>query len=243
MAHGAEQLLGGPVPLLSGLPQPAQGLRVILRHSLPHGVAPAEALLSSRVTVLCLGRRVSMPAKSVLISASCSGAGTQFSAPRSGRRVTRRDPNKQGQKSGRGPGMHAFKSSGKVRQAQYKTADTKCHYDGNVIGTLLNPSFWAGVMALMYAVIGAYLVLGPGTVPVRKQILGVVLSSVVWGCWLPGGIFYPPTPGDAGFPPDFFLPSKGCSCLVGTHCSTDCCGVPTTNPCPPWSSSFSDCSG
>lgn len=62
----------------------------------------------------------------------------------------------------------------------------------------------------MYAVIGAYLVLGPGTVPVRKQILGVVLSSVVWGVLVARrDILPPPTPGDAGFPPDFFFALQG----------------------------------
>lgn len=47
--------------------------------------------------------------------------------------------------------------------------------------TFFNPVLWAGVMALVYALVGAYVLLAPGSVLVRTQLLGVLLSSVAWG--------------------------------------------------------------
>ncbi|MDP2324790.1 MAG: hypothetical protein Q8N51_12265, partial [Gammaproteobacteria bacterium] len=47
--------------------------------------------------------------------------------------------------------------------------------------TFFNPVLWAGVMALVYALVGAYLLLAQGSVLVRRQIVGVLLASVTWG--------------------------------------------------------------
>ncbi|MEO8443610.1 MAG: XrtA/PEP-CTERM system histidine kinase PrsK [Gammaproteobacteria bacterium] len=47
--------------------------------------------------------------------------------------------------------------------------------------TFLNPVLWAGIMALVYAVVGAYLLLGRGGTLVRNQLLGVLLASIAWG--------------------------------------------------------------
>lgn len=46
---------------------------------------------------------------------------------------------------------------------------------------ILNPALWAAVMALTHALVGAYLLLAPGSVLVRRQIVGILLVSVVWG--------------------------------------------------------------
>ncbi len=50
-----------------------------------------------------------------------------------------------------------------------------------VTATIFNPVLWAGVMALVYALVGAYLLLAEGSVLVRTQLLGVLLASVAWG--------------------------------------------------------------
>jgi len=50
-----------------------------------------------------------------------------------------------------------------------------------VTATFFNPVLWAGVMALVYALVGAYLLLARGSVLVRSQIVGVLLASVTWG--------------------------------------------------------------
>ena len=50
-----------------------------------------------------------------------------------------------------------------------------------MIAAFFNPSLWAGVMALVYALVGTYVLLAQGSVLVRKQLLGVLLSSVAWG--------------------------------------------------------------
>jgi len=47
--------------------------------------------------------------------------------------------------------------------------------------TVFNPILWAGVMALVYALVGVYVLLAHGSVLVRTQLLGVLLSSVAWG--------------------------------------------------------------
>ncbi|MEZ5564359.1 MAG: PEP-CTERM system histidine kinase PrsK [Gammaproteobacteria bacterium] len=47
--------------------------------------------------------------------------------------------------------------------------------------TFFNPALWAGVMALVYTLVGAYLLLASGSVLVRNQIVGVLLVSVAWG--------------------------------------------------------------
>ncbi len=50
-----------------------------------------------------------------------------------------------------------------------------------VTATFFNPAFWAGVMALVYTLLGAYLLLTQGSVLARTPLLGVILSSVIWG--------------------------------------------------------------
>lgn len=47
--------------------------------------------------------------------------------------------------------------------------------------TFLNPALWAAITALVYALVGAYLLLAQGSVLVRRQIVGVLLASVTWG--------------------------------------------------------------
>ena len=50
-----------------------------------------------------------------------------------------------------------------------------------VIATFFNPTLWAGVMALVYALVGAYVLLAQGSVLVRTQMLGVLVTSITWG--------------------------------------------------------------
>lgn len=46
---------------------------------------------------------------------------------------------------------------------------------------LFNTTLWASLVALSYALVGAYVLLSGGGVLLRKQILGVVVGGVVWG--------------------------------------------------------------
>lgn len=68
--------------------------------------------------------------------------------------------------------------------------------------TFFNPVLWAGVMALVYALVGAYLLLAQGSVLVRNQIVGVLVASVVWGVLVaqPGLIDV-----SSGFPISFYV--------------------------------------
>lgn len=50
-----------------------------------------------------------------------------------------------------------------------------------VIATFFNPTLWAGVMALVYTLVGAYVLLARGSVLVRTQLLGVLVTSIAWG--------------------------------------------------------------
>ncbi|MBL8201897.1 MAG: PEP-CTERM system histidine kinase PrsK [Chromatiales bacterium] len=70
-----------------------------------------------------------------------------------------------------------------------------------MIATFFNPALWAGVMALVYALVGAYVLLAPGSVLVRTQLLGVLLASVLWGVLVAQpGLFDL----SHGFPPGFY---------------------------------------
>jgi putative PEP-CTERM system histidine kinase len=61
---------------------------------------------------------------------------------------------------------------------------------------------WAGVMALVYALVGSYMLLAQGSVLVRKQLLGVILSSIAWGVLVAQpGLFNL----SDGFPADFYV--------------------------------------
>ena len=46
---------------------------------------------------------------------------------------------------------------------------------------LFNTALWASLVALSYALVGAYVLLTGGGALLRKQILGVVFGGVVWG--------------------------------------------------------------
>src|SRR6187455_2441501 len=50
-----------------------------------------------------------------------------------------------------------------------------------MIATVFNPTLWAGVTALIYALVGAYVLLAEGSMLVRTQMLGVLGASIVWG--------------------------------------------------------------
>jgi putative PEP-CTERM system histidine kinase len=50
-----------------------------------------------------------------------------------------------------------------------------------VTAALFNTTLWASLVALSYALVGAYVLLSGGGILLRKQILGVVVGGVVWG--------------------------------------------------------------
>jgi len=61
---------------------------------------------------------------------------------------------------------------------------------------------WAGVMALVYALVGAYLLLARSSVLVRRQIIGVLLASVTWGVLVAQPGFFDLS---SGFPLAFYV--------------------------------------
>ena len=70
-----------------------------------------------------------------------------------------------------------------------------------MIATIFNPVVWAGVMALVYALVGAYVLLAKGSVLVRTRILAVVVASVVWGVLVAQPRLFDLS---SGFPPAFY---------------------------------------
>jgi putative PEP-CTERM system histidine kinase len=70
-----------------------------------------------------------------------------------------------------------------------------------VIAAFLNPTLWAGVAALVHALVLAYVLVAQGSVLVRNQLLGVLVTSIAWGVLVvqPG---FAPQP--VGFPPRFY---------------------------------------
>ncbi|MEO7386305.1 MAG: hypothetical protein ABIX37_05155, partial [Gammaproteobacteria bacterium] len=70
-----------------------------------------------------------------------------------------------------------------------------------MIATIFNPTLWAGVMALVYAVVAAYVLLAEGSVLVRTQMLGVLAASVLWGVLVAQPDLFDLS---AGFPVEFY---------------------------------------
>jgi len=50
-----------------------------------------------------------------------------------------------------------------------------------VTSVLFNPAIWASLMALCYALLGAYLLLGRGSALLRNHLFFIVITSVLWG--------------------------------------------------------------
>ena len=70
-----------------------------------------------------------------------------------------------------------------------------------VIATFFNPTLWAGVMALVHALVGAYVLLARGSVLVRTQMLGVLVTSIAWGVLVAQPAFFDLA---GGFPAGFY---------------------------------------
>ena len=51
----------------------------------------------------------------------------------------------------------------------------------SMMATIFNPALWAGLMALVYALVGAYVLLAQGSVLVRTPLLTVLAASIAWG--------------------------------------------------------------
>ena len=51
----------------------------------------------------------------------------------------------------------------------------------SMMATIFNPVLWAGLMALVYALVGAYVLLAQGSVLVRTPLLTVLAVSIAWG--------------------------------------------------------------